>query len=329
MGFLDNSGDIILDAVLTETGRKRLATGNFQISKFACGDDEIDYSLYQKNHISGSAYYDLQILQTPVLEAFTQRNASINYGLITISNPNLLYMSSMVRNTKIPSKAVLDKSNMTYLAVNDGATYDALVTAFGGASSGGDSYVLEAGNVSGRYIILETGLNTSEISGTPANKQNYIVSQGLQESSFSVSLDNRFFAIVYGPAAGSVFNNNGGNGTEIVSFQLQPSVLSGLDRSIRNNSVATVSAVNNGVFYRQNDSRTDTQTSAIKGPRSAAVALTFDVKAFNSDDFTRYGSTAQSIAGDGVNTYSYIDSVVYLRAQFAEYQLPIRIIKKD
>jgi len=83
------------------------------------------------------------------------------------------------------------------------------------------------------------------------------------------------------------------------------------------------------VFYRQNDSRTDTQTSAIKGPRSAAVALTFDVKAFNSDDFTRYGSTAQSIAGDGVNTYSYIDSVVYLRAQFAEYQLPIRIIKKD
>ena len=28
MGFLDNSGDIILDAVLTDTGRKRLARGD-------------------------------------------------------------------------------------------------------------------------------------------------------------------------------------------------------------------------------------------------------------------------------------------------------------
>ena len=37
MGFLDNSGDIILDAVLTDTGRKRLARGDgsFRISKFA------------------------------------------------------------------------------------------------------------------------------------------------------------------------------------------------------------------------------------------------------------------------------------------------------
>ena len=39
MGFLDNSGDIILDAVLTDLGRKRLAEGNgrFNISKFALG----------------------------------------------------------------------------------------------------------------------------------------------------------------------------------------------------------------------------------------------------------------------------------------------------
>ena len=45
MAFLDNSGDIILDAVLTDLGRKRLAEGNFRITQFALGDDEIDYSL--------------------------------------------------------------------------------------------------------------------------------------------------------------------------------------------------------------------------------------------------------------------------------------------
>ena len=63
MSFLDNSGDIILDAVLTDTGRKRMAAGNFSITKFGLGDDEINYALYDKNHASGSAYYDINILQ--------------------------------------------------------------------------------------------------------------------------------------------------------------------------------------------------------------------------------------------------------------------------
>ena len=71
MAFLDNSGDIILDAVLTEIGRKRMANGNFRIVKFGLGDDEINYGKYNKNHSSGSAYYDLEVLQTPVFEAST------------------------------------------------------------------------------------------------------------------------------------------------------------------------------------------------------------------------------------------------------------------
>ena len=52
MAFLDNSGDIILDAVLTDTGRMRLAKGDgsFLIKKFALGDDEINYELYNKNY---------------------------------------------------------------------------------------------------------------------------------------------------------------------------------------------------------------------------------------------------------------------------------------
>ena len=37
MAFLDNSGDIILDAVLTEEGRKAMADGTFRISKFWIG----------------------------------------------------------------------------------------------------------------------------------------------------------------------------------------------------------------------------------------------------------------------------------------------------
>ena len=75
MAFIDNSGDIILDAVLTDAGRKRLAAGDgsFRIAKFALGDDEIDYSLYNTGATSGQE--DLRILQLPVFEAFTNNTS--------------------------------------------------------------------------------------------------------------------------------------------------------------------------------------------------------------------------------------------------------------
>ena len=93
MAFLDNSGDIILDAVLTDAGRRRLSRGDgsFKISKYAFGDDEINYEQYDANNASGSAYYDLEILQTPILEAFTNNIASLKSKLTTITNNNLLY----------------------------------------------------------------------------------------------------------------------------------------------------------------------------------------------------------------------------------------------
>ncbi len=37
MAFLDNSGDIILDAVLTDVGRQKMAQGTFSITKFGVG----------------------------------------------------------------------------------------------------------------------------------------------------------------------------------------------------------------------------------------------------------------------------------------------------
>ena len=71
MSFLDNSGDIILDAVLTDTGRRQLARGDgsFRIVKFAFGDDEVNYELYATG--AAGANRDLDILQSPVFEAFT------------------------------------------------------------------------------------------------------------------------------------------------------------------------------------------------------------------------------------------------------------------
>ena len=121
MAFLDNSGDIILDAVLTDLGRRRMAQGNFRITKFALGDDEVDYGLYNKEHPSGSAYYDIEILQTPVFEAFTATNANINYGLLSFTRTDLLYLPSLVTNEKISDSPWFKYGSLYYLSVRTNA----------------------------------------------------------------------------------------------------------------------------------------------------------------------------------------------------------------
>lgn len=103
MGFLDNSGDIILDAVLTDTGRMRLSKGDgsFRVVKFALGDDEIDYSLYNSSNTSGSAYFDLEILQTPVFEAFTNNGSNMKNKLVSIARNNIIYLPVLKLNPQI------------------------------------------------------------------------------------------------------------------------------------------------------------------------------------------------------------------------------------
>ena len=46
MGFLQqDTNNIIVDAVLTDVGRQKLAAGTFNVIKFAAGDDEVDYGM--------------------------------------------------------------------------------------------------------------------------------------------------------------------------------------------------------------------------------------------------------------------------------------------
>ena len=100
MAFLDNSGDIILDAVLTDLGRKRLAQSRFQISKFALGDEEINYKLFNKEDPRGSAFYDLEVLQTPILEAFTSDQSLMKSKLMTLATDTILFLPLLKVNNK-------------------------------------------------------------------------------------------------------------------------------------------------------------------------------------------------------------------------------------
>jgi hypothetical protein len=85
MGYLNNTV-VTVDAILTDVGRQLLAqqNGQFQITQFALADDEIDYSLYNPNNPSGSAYYGQAIENMPLLEAFPQATQTMKYKLVTL-----------------------------------------------------------------------------------------------------------------------------------------------------------------------------------------------------------------------------------------------------
>jgi hypothetical protein len=85
MGYLNNTV-ITVDAILTKKGREALARndGSFRITQFALSDDEIDYTLYNPNHPSGSAYYGEAIEGMPLLEAFPDDQQIMKYKLATL-----------------------------------------------------------------------------------------------------------------------------------------------------------------------------------------------------------------------------------------------------
>ena len=85
MGYLNNQV-VTVDAILTTKGRELLAKndGSFRITQFALADDEIDYTLYNPNNPSGSAFYGEAINNMPLLEAFPDENQIMKYKLATL-----------------------------------------------------------------------------------------------------------------------------------------------------------------------------------------------------------------------------------------------------
>jgi hypothetical protein len=85
MAYLNNEY-VTVDAVLTTKGRELLARndGSFRITQFALSDDEIDYTLYNPNNPSGSAFYGQAIEAMPLLQAFVDNTQDMKYQLVTL-----------------------------------------------------------------------------------------------------------------------------------------------------------------------------------------------------------------------------------------------------
>ena len=307
MAFLDNSGDIILDAVLTDTGRHRLARGDgsFRIAKFALGDDEINYQLYDKNNASGSAYYDLSILQTPVLEAFTNNTSLMKSKLISIPRTNLLYLPVIRQNNK-------NNNTSPFATLGDGTSYLVLVDSDTEATyTQGANGVLRGNDpkAGSNRIRVDQGLDTTEI---PAS---FPLDADLVETQYIVEIDNRLGQI-YSPSNAGTAKVSFIDDDQIASYYF---TLNTDTEYVK----ATPSALNTRVTDQQ-----------ISGPRGTIA--TFKIKAsidLNSSTFlfTQLGDTMSlSLDGKAAISYYYIDSTVRISGATTGYRidLPIRFLKK-
>ena len=352
MSFLDNSGDIILDAVLTDIGRKRMAAGNFTISKFALGDDEINYQLYNKAHPSGSAYYDLEIMQTPVLEPVTMNNA-INYGLMDITNLNLLYMPAIKTN---PQADASSPSGWTspmgttracyvtggvYLLAANLTTYNQLTSSRVNSPMGVEQYRyrMRGDNPSAEetnFILFETGIDNNKITATQGNRTAYLDATNMMDNSFTISANELFIASVYGLNSATTIANDMSDSTSesmiAPSFGYLTDAGSGVSSTTKANfNDFSTPARPNGILGTS-------KFSVIQGPRGTVGALQFMIAAglgtetgTNPDQrYYDYGKVAQNLYGDD-HTYDYIDTVVFVKgdASSQTLQLPVRIIRQN
>ena len=297
MAFLDNSGDIILDAVLTDTGRMRLAKGDgsFKIAKFALGDDEINYELYDKNHASGSAYYDIEIVQSPVLEAFTNNTSMLKSKLMTISRTNLLYLPQIVNNT-VKGLSSNNTNNILTVLVDQTTVNDTTITATGDYI---DGYRLVDTK---SPIVMDQGI----VSNAIGDGSSVVLDADLTETQFMIEIDNRF---------GNIWDGNG-------AAQTTPSF-------VDDDNVATyyLSTSTNKTYFGK--SGTSMSGEVIAGPRGNRLQFLVGPSVdLNSSTylFTQLGSTATL----GSAVYQ-IDTTVRITGVTTGYRvdLPIRFVKKQ
>lgn len=123
MGYLNNAV-VTVDAILTKKGRELLARGDgsFQITQFALGDDEIDYTLYNTSHPSGSAYYGEALESMPLLEALPDETQSLKYKLTTLPRGTarlpILDLGTSAVTLKQGSSLSLTPQTLNYLGNN-------------------------------------------------------------------------------------------------------------------------------------------------------------------------------------------------------------------
>jgi len=169
MGYLNNT-TVTVDAILTKKGRELLARndGSFRITQFSLADDEIDYTLYNPNHPSGSAFYGEAIENMPILEAFPDETQTMKYKLLTLPRGTaklpVLELGYTTITLKQGSSLSITPQTLNYLGT------DSTFEASGYTATIGDSRTLSNFEGVGINTSTAANLNTTSTIGTNVSR---------------------------------------------------------------------------------------------------------------------------------------------------------------
>jgi len=169
MGYLNNT-TVTVDAILTKKGRELLARndGSFRITQFSLADDEIDYTLYNPNHPSGSAFYGEAIENMPILEAFPDETQTMKYKLLTLPRGTaklpVLELGYTTITLKQGASLSITPQTLNYLGT------DATFEASGYTATIGDSRTLSNFEGVGVNNAAAAQLNTPTTIGTNVSR---------------------------------------------------------------------------------------------------------------------------------------------------------------
>jgi hypothetical protein len=154
MGYLDHStNNIILDAVLTDYGRQRLATANsaFNITHYSLGDDEVDYKLVKKyGRTVGKEKIEKN---TPIFEALTNPSIALKYKLIGRENDGTSVSTIYLPVLKTTSTVALEKTQNSSVKVTVDLYYNNTTGAAVPAELIQTIYKIK---VSDRFFVIDT-----------------------------------------------------------------------------------------------------------------------------------------------------------------------------
>lgn len=304
MSYLQNDGDILIDAVLTDEGRQRLSKGDgsFRVAKFALGDDEIDYGLIDMS--LPSATRDLTLLTTPIMEAFTNNAVALRSKLISINRNDLLYLPVLKLNTATDPMCSSYGLTDTFVICVDQDTENEFsvtatpVTAVPGVLKGA------VGN-SGNLMRVDQGLDTTEISPLLP------LDGTLVETQYEVTIDSRLGSIV------SALDGTPANASYVDDDMMATYILT----------------LNDSKFVKMNTNNTDDSSEIIAGPRGTVLKIRVksSIDLAGSDYlFSNIGGTFTAKGSSGAfSTVNYIDSYVRVVGLTTGYTLdiPVRYIK--
>ena len=333
MAFLDNSGDIILDAVLTDLGRLRLAEGKFSVVKFALGDEEINYGLYDS--ALPAAERDLQIMQTPILEAFTSDQSLLKSRLMSFSRNNLLHMPVMRVNNKV-EEVMPSAINGGFVLTADRATTESNegARAESGFLPGVFKNAVDDARFSTKCINVDSG-----ILGTSSGRSVlHRLDSMLLETAYLIKCDQRLLHITLplnlknytaftGYLGPQYQDDDFTNTYYIVSGLPGVPIVEPEEQQFRNRRLITDPATNETTQIEL--------LEMFQGPLGKvlqfAPRVTQQVE-FSDTLFTKLGSTATGLTyrGSAIANYKFIDTNINVQGMTTGFSIdiPIRIVKK-